>query len=403
MPEPGAPRAAVLAGLRPESPRPASPPALGLYVHLPWCLRKCPYCDFNSHERGGDDDDQEAYLDALIADLETALPAIWGRSVSTVFIGGGTPSLFPPERIERLLDAIRARLRLLPGAEITLEANPGTFERNRFAGYARAGVTRLSIGVQSFDDAALQRLGRVHDSVQAEAAIAEAAEHFEHFNVDLMFALPGQDMAGLERDLARVRAWRPPHWSCYQLTIEPNTLFARFTPPDIPGPDPADEMFDAVLACAADSGLERYEVSAFARPGHRCRHNLEVWRFGDYLGIGAGAHGKISGHDGVVRQVRWRHPRRYMAEVAAGRPVESERRLDASDMVFEFALNALRLVEGVPSALFETQTGLSLAVFGSRLARAVEDGLLDPDPTVLRATPLGLRFLNDLTERFLEA
>ncbi|MEZ5661009.1 MAG: radical SAM family heme chaperone HemW [Burkholderiaceae bacterium] len=377
------------------------PPPLSLYVHLPWCLQKCPYCDFNSHERRDDSPAMDDYLDAVITDLELALPQIWGRTVISVFIGGGTPSLFSPAQIDRLLAAIRARLRLAADAEITLEANPGTFETARFAAYADAGVNRLSIGVQSFDDQALKRLGRVHDAAQAEAAIAEAAKFFERYNIDLMFALPGQDMAGLERDLARVRALRPPHWSCYHLTIEPNTLFARFTPPDLPDDDLAADMFDAVCATAEGIGLSRYEVSAFAAPGQRCRHNLNYWQFGDYLGIGAGAHGKLSFADGIVRQSRWRHPRRYLEALAAGTPIEQERRLNRDDLVFEFALNALRLVDGVPSVLFETHTGLSLAAFGPRLLGAVDAGLLDPDPGVIRASAFGLRYLNELTERFL--
>ncbi|MEZ5652416.1 MAG: radical SAM family heme chaperone HemW [Burkholderiaceae bacterium] len=380
---------------------PFVPPPLGLYVHLPWCLRKCPYCDFNSHERRDDSPAMDDYIDALIVDLEQSLPLIWGRSVSSVFFGGGTPSLFAPAQIDRLLAAVRARVRLGADVEVTLEANPGTFEAERFKAYRDAGVNRLSIGVQSFDDSALSRLGRVHDAAQAEAAIAEAARCFDRYNLDLMFALPGQDMAALQRDLDRIRAWRPPHWSCYQLTIEPNTLFARFTPPNLPDDDLAADMFEAVHACAADIGLQRYEVSAFAAPGQRCRHNLNYWRFGDYLGLGAGAHGKLSFHDKVVRHSRWRHPRRYLEAVARGTAVEHERVLGPADMVFEFALNAFRLVDGVPTELFEAHTGLSRAALGARLLRAAQDGLLDPDPSVLRPTAQGLRFLNDLTERFL--
>lgn len=383
------------------SPGPSVPPPLGLYVHLPWCLRKCPYCDFNSHEQRGGTPDFDGYIDALIADLEQSLPLVWGRTVHSVFIGGGTPSLFEPAAIERLLGALRARLRLAADVEVTLEANPGTFERDRFAGFAAAGVNRLSLGVQSFDDRALARLGRVHDGTQARAALDEVARTFERFNVDLMFALPGQRMEDLERDLRELGRWPVRHLSCYHLTLEPNTLFARFPPPDLPDDDLAADMFDAVCAHAGSMGLSRYEVSAFAADGQRCRHNLNYWQFGDYLGIGAGAHGKLSVPNRIVRQSRWRHPRRYLEGVASGGAVESERVLGRDDLVFEFALNALRLVDGVPADLFELRTGLSPAVFGSRLVRAVEDGLLEADPAVIRPTPVGLRFLNDLTTRFL--
>ena len=299
---------------------PALPP-LSLYVHLPWCLKKCPYCDFNSHAvRGALDEQglpQRRYVDALIADLEGSLPFVWGRRVHTIFLGGGTPSLFAPEEIERLLAAIRARLPLEPGCEITLEANPGTFERERFRAFRAAGVNRLSIGVQSFDDERLEALGRVHDAAQARAAIAEAKEAFDTFNIDLMYALPGQTLAGCEADLAAALAFAPPHLSVYQLTIEPNTYFAKY-PPALADDDLAATMLDRIAEATRAGGLERYEVSAYARSGHRARHNLNYWEFGDYLGIGAGAHGKLSFPHRVVRQVRLRDPAAWMAGAEAG-------------------------------------------------------------------------------------
>jgi putative oxygen-independent coproporphyrinogen III oxidase len=377
----------------------APPPPLSLYVHLPWCVRKCPYCDFNSHEKRGELD-EDGYVDTLIADLESALPQVWGRGVQTVFLGGGTPSLFSPEAIDRLLSGIRARVSLAPGAEITMEANPGTFERERFEGYAQAGVNRLSIGVQSFSDRALRAIGRIHDGDQARAAIETAARCFETFNIDLMYALPGQSLAECEADLRAALAWNPPHLSCYHLTIEPNTLFAA-RPPLVPDEDEAADMQQMVEELLGGAGLENYEISAWARPGHRSRHNLNYWQFGDYLGIGAGAHGKLSFHDRIEREQRWRHPVRYRQAVAAGEPVEVRRRLSPADLRFEFMLNALRLTEGLPAALFTAHTGLGMDTFGKTLARAADDGLLDPDPTRIRATELGRRFLNDLQQRFL--
>jgi putative oxygen-independent coproporphyrinogen III oxidase len=381
-------------------------PPLGLYIHLPWCLKKCPYCDFNSHEwRGPDDtlpaDLERRYIEALITDLESALPSVWGRSVQTVFIGGGTPSLFSPEAIDALLAAVRARVRLAAQAEITLEANPGTFETGRFAAFAKAGVTRLSIGVQSFDDALLRAIGRVHDGAQARAAVAEAARHLDTFNLDLMYALPGQTLPMLERDLETALAFQPPHLSAYHLSLEPNTLFASRPPEGLPDEDLAADMQGCIEARLAAAGLQRYEVSAFARPGHRSRHNLNYWQFGDYLGIGAGAHAKISSHAGIVRQARFRHPQRFLETAVQGTAVETERQVAASELPFEFMLNALRLVDGVPASLFAERTGLSLSAIATPMRRALEAGLLDPDPAVLRATPRGLDFLNDLQALFL--
>lgn len=376
-------------------------PPLSLYVHLPWCLKKCPYCDFNSHEwRAGGQIPEQAYLAALRADLDAALPLIWGRRVISVFIGGGTPSLFSPDAIDQLLTDVRARLQLVPDVEITLEANPGTFERDRFAAFAQAGVNRLSIGVQSFDDARLKALGRVHDAQQAHNAVDEAARHFPTFNLDLMFALPQQDMAACEADLRAALAHQPPHLSLYQLTLEPNTLFAR-QPPPLPDEDLSADMQHAVAHEAQTAGLQRYEVSAYAVPGHRCRHNLNYWQFGDYLGIGAGAHSKISFAHRIVRQTRWRHPQRYMEAAMQGAAVEAENEVARRDLPFEFMLNALRLREGVPATLFPERTGLPPSAITRALHTAQADGLLISDPSVVQTTPLGFDMLNNVLERFL--
>ena len=382
----------------------AQPLPLSLYVHLPWCLRKCPYCDFNSHAwRGALRELPEArYLDALQADLEAALPKVWGRTVSTVFIGGGTPSLFSAEAIDRLLATIRARLRLAPGAEVTMEANPGTFEAQRFAAYAQAGVTRLSIGVQSFDDDRLRALGRVHDARQARAAIEEAARSFASFNIDLMYALPGQTLQGLRDDLASALAFAPPHLSLYHLTVEPDTAFAKHPPP-LPDDELSADMLALLGQALGAAGFERYEVSAWAQPGARCRHNLNYWEFGDYLGIGAGAHGKLSFHDRIVREARLRHPQRYIDAALGAGAIEDERIVGCDELPFEFMLNALRLTDGVPAASFGERTGLAPAAIARTCAQAVERGLLEDDPTRIRATPLGLRFLNDLLAMFLKS
>ena len=396
----GTDRLLTLHGVR--SPLLALPP-LSLYLHLPWCLRKCPYCDFNSHEFGAGEDPQaleRRYLDALERDLEASLPQVWGRPVTSVFIGGGTPSLFAAESIDRLLATVRALLPLVADAEVTMEANPGTFERARFAEYRAAGVNRLSLGVQSFDDSLLARVGRVHDGAQARAAAEFAALNFETFNLDLMYALPGQTTAQLLEDLRIACSFEPPHLSCYHLTIEPNTLFARF-PPQVPDEDTAYAMQDLIAEQLAAGGLRQYEISAWARADHRCRHNLNYWTFGDYLGIGAGAHGKLSFPDRIVRQARYKAPRRYLEVADGAAPIELEQTLSAPDLPFEFMLNALRLVEGVSSDIFAARTGLSLAAIAPALRTATARGLLDPDPSRLMATPLGLRFLNDLQQLFL--
>jgi oxygen-independent coproporphyrinogen-3 oxidase len=377
----------------------AALPPLSLYVHLPWCLKKCPYCDFNSHERQGDVPESR-YLEALIADLEAALPQVWGRRVVSVFIGGGTPSLFSPDAISRLIADVRARLPLEPGCEITLEANPGTFERERFRAFRAAGVTRLSIGVQSFDDALLHAIGRVHDGAQARAAVAEARSAFETFNLDLMYALPGQSLAQLDADLDAALSFAPPHLSIYHLTIEPNTAFA-LAPPERPDDDAASVMLDRIALRTAGVGLQRYEVSAFARPGHRCMHNLNYWQFGDYLGIGAGAHGKLSFPDRIVRQVRWREPATYMEKAAIGRAVSNEHVVTRDELPFEFMLNALRLAEGFELSRFAERTGLTLADIDATLADAERRGLIERDARAVRPTARGFDFLSDLQALFL--
>jgi oxygen-independent coproporphyrinogen-3 oxidase len=388
--------------LRPGTLHLGALPPLSVYVHLPWCLKKCPYCDFNSHEvdRAGGAVPEQRYLDALTADLEAALPLIWGRTVHSIFVGGGTPSLFSPEAIDRLLGDLRARLKLAADCEITLEANPGTFEKDRFRAFRHAGVNRLSVGVQSFDDAHLKALGRVHDSAQAIAAVEEAAVAFETFNLDLMYALPGQTMEALERDMVQALALMPPHLSVYQLTIEPNTYFAKF-PPRVPDEDLSYAMLDRITEMTGGAGLQRYEVSAYAKPGHRCRHNLNYWQFGDYLGIGAGAHSKISFAHRVMRQVRYREPRLYMDNALAGQPVAQDDEVARAQLPFEFMLNALRLREGFALAQFMERTGLALSAIEQPLQEAERKGLIERDLVRVRPTERGFDFLSDLQALFL--
>ena len=376
-----------------------APPPLSLYVHLPWCLKKCPYCDFNSHEaRGAVPEDR--YIDALIADLEASLPIVWGRTVISIFFGGGTPSLFSPESIERLIGAIRARLRLAPDCEITLEANPGTFERDRFRAFRAAGVTRLSVGVQSFDDRHLQAIGRVHDGAQARAALEEAASAFSTFNLDLMYALPGQTMAQLEADVATALSFAPPHLSIYHLTVEPNTYFAKH-PPRLPEDDDAYAMLDRITEMTGGAGLQRYEISAYARTDHICRHNLNYWRFGDYLGIGAGAHGKLTFAHRVVRQVRFREPELYMRQALAGRPLAQENDVARADLPFEYMMNALRLRDGFALQDFAERTGLAVTAIAAPLEIAEKKGLVTRDLHHVRPTERGFDFLSDLQALFL--
>ena len=375
-------------------------PELSLYVHLPWCIRKCPYCDFNSHERATPIA-ETAYIEALINDLERSLPLVWGRPVISVFIGGGTPSLFSPQAIARLLSEIRARLPLVPDAEITMEANPGTFESDRFLGFREAGVNRLSLGVQSFSDVMLSQLGRVHNADQAGLALDSALKIFDRVNADLMFGLPGQRLADLEQELDRLLSFSLAHVSLYQLTLEPNTLFATRPPQGLPDDDCLAEMQTLVVERLAARGLQRYEVSAYAAEGRQCQHNLNYWTFGDYLGIGAGAHGKISLANRIFRTVKTRTPEAYLS--ANGTAVrESDVNID--DLGFEFMLNALRLVEGVPIGRWVQTTGMAIGEHPfllERLGSAQSKGLMVSRPDRFQASARGLELLNDLQAIFL--
>ena len=396
----------------------AALPPLSLYVHLPWCLKKCPYCDFNSHELRADgaqtlhpaanlaaptatsEVPEQRYIDALMADLEAALPLVWGRTVHSIFIGGGTPSLFSPQAIDRLIGDIRARLRLEPDCEITLEANPGTFEKNRFRAYRSAGVTRLSVGVQSFNDDHLQALGRVHDRAQAIAAVEEAAQSFDTFNLDIMYALPGQTLQNVEQDIQTALALGPKHISIYQLTIEPNTYFAKF-PPVVPEEDLGYDMLDKITEMTLAAGMDRYEVSAYALPGHTCVHNENYWQFGDYLGIGAGAHSKLSFAHRIVRQVRFREPNLYMANALAGKAVAQDDDIPRAELPFEYMLNALRLRAGFELPKFTERTGLPLTSIQKGLAEGERRGLLERDGVRVRPTVRGFDLLSDLQALFL--
>ncbi len=385
----------------PWQPRFRALPPLALYVHIPWCVRKCPYCDFNSHEaRPGSGLPELEYVDALVRDLEGLLPAVWGRPVTSLFIGGGTPSLFSPRSIDRLLSEIRARVVLDPEAEITMEANPGTVEAARFRGYRDAGVNRLSIGVQSLNDALLEKLGRIHDAAEARRAIDAALSHFDNVNIDLMYGLPGQSLAQAREEMSIAAGLGASHVSAYQLSIEPNTVFFRRRP-ELPPHDVCADMQIEVEQVLVQAGYEHYETSAFAHAGRRSRHNVNYWEFGDYLGIGAGAHGKISFPDRVTRHARARQPREYMERAATGASITEETAITPRELPFEFMLNALRLVEGFDPGLFQARTGLALAVVEAALKRAEARGLIERSAVRVRPTELGGRFLNDLLELFL--
>lgn len=378
-----------------------APPPLSLYVHLPWCVRKCPYCDFNSHAARGEIPEQR-YLQALTRDLEQSLPQVWGREVSSIFIGGGTPSLFSGAAIDQLLVTLRTLLRVSPLAEITLEANPGTFEAARFKAYRDAGVNRLSLGIQSFNSQHLQALGRIHDADEARAAAAAALELFESVNLDLMYALPEQTLEQARQDLKTAIGLGPAHISAYHLTLEPNTPFAAM-PPSLPDDDAAADMQTMVEETLAAAGYEHYETSAFARPGQRCRHNLNYWNFGDYLGIGAGAHGKLSSHDRIERQARSKHPQAYMDALldTPGAGLLETRKLTRDDRIFEFMMNALRLTEGFDPRLFEARTGLPLLLAEPALRAAEQRGLLIRSADNIRPSEQGRHFLNELLQMFL--
>ena len=376
-------------------------PPLSLYVHIPWCVRKCPYCDFNSHEiRGGVPEDD--YVAALLADLDAALPLVWGRRIHTVFIGGGTPSVFSGRAIDPLLAGVRARLPLVGDAEITLEANPGTVEAEKFRDFRAAGVNRLSIGIQSFNPRLLKAIGRIHDEREARRAVEIAQTHFDSINLDLMYALPGETVAEATADIAAAIEYVPGHISAYHLTIEPNTYFYRY-PPAVPDDDVSAGMQLEIEAVLSDAGYEHYETSAFAKAGKRSRHNLNYWTFGDYLGIGAGAHSKISFAERIVRQARYRQPAKYMSAAAGGVAIQEEHEVTAGDAAFEFMMNALRLTEGFPPALFAERTGLPLTRALGPLATAEDRGLIERDHARIAPTLQGQRFLNDLLQIFLDA
>jgi oxygen-independent coproporphyrinogen-3 oxidase len=374
-------------------------PPLALYIHFPWCVKKCPYCDFNSHEAQGGFPEEE-YLDALRADLESALPLIWGRKIYTIFIGGGTPSLMSAAGLDRLMSDVRTLLPLDGAAEITMEANPGTFEVEKFRAYRASGINRLSIGIQSFNAQHLRALGRIHDDAEARRAVEIAHATFDNFNLDLMYALPSQTMAQATEDIRTALAFAPPHLSLYHLTMEPNTYFAKF-PPSVPDDDLSAEMQDMISNATTTAGYQHYEISAYGQPGRQARHNLNYWQFGDYLGIGAGAHSKLSFPHRIVRQARFKQPKVYMQQMAAGHAIEEEVEIGRSDLGFEFMLNTLRLTAGFEPNLFSERTGLGLNAIEAALNAAEAKGLLYRDHKLIRPTLLGQRFLNDLQQLFL--
>lgn len=386
-------------------------PPLSLYIHFPWCEKKCPYCDFNSHQIkpklldgstiGTNGFDEQRYINALITDLETELPRVWGRQVHSIFIGGGTPSLLSPEGMDQLLCAVRARVNLEPDAEITMEANPGSVEADKFAAFATSGINRVSLGIQSFDNEKLKILGRIHNGEEAKQAVEIALKHFKSVNLDLMYGLPNQSLEDARADVQTALSFKTPHLSFYNLTLEPNTYFASF-PPKLPDEDTIDAIFEQNLKLLSEAGYKRYEVSAYAKKDQECKHNLNYWRFGDYIGIGAGAHGKISFPDKITRQIRERHPDAYMQAIETkGNALIESKEIPASDLPFEFMLNTLRLTNGVATNTFSERTGLALSTISKNLNMACNKGLLDPNPASLKASELGLRYLNNLQELFL--
>jgi len=383
----------------PAAPRFTALPPLALYIHIPWCVRKCPYCDFNSHALKGDLPERR-YVDALLTDLESALPSIWGRKFMSIFFGGGTPSLFSPAAIDAILAGVRARMPVLPTAEITLEANPGTFEAGKFAEFRGAGINRLSIGIQSFNAAHLAALGRIHDAHEAHRAVDIGLSTIGNVNLDVMYALPSQSLAEARADLDAAVAYRTPHLSFYHLTLEPNTLFAKYPPP-LPDDDAAADMQDLIESTLAAAGYTHYETSAYARPGSECRHNRNYWEFGDYLGIGAGAHSKLSFPNRILRQMRAKQPTQYLDAIDAGAAILEEHDVTRADAGFEFMLNAMRLTAGVPVALFQERTGFPLTLVEQQLQHAEAKGLIVRDHLRIAPTPLGRRFLNDLQQLFL--
>ena len=393
------PATAALQYLQPGALNLAALPPLSLYIHWPWCVRKCPYCDFNSHE-SKEAIPEQAYLDALRADLEQSLPLIWGRKIHTVFIGGGTPSLISAAGLDRLMSDLRTLLPLDLDAEITMEANPGTFEAEKFKAFRASGINRLSIGIQSFEGRHLQALGRIHDAREAIKAVEIAQANFDNFNLDLMYALPGQTLAEAQADIDMALGFAPPHLSLYHLTMEPNTVFAKY-PPVLPSDDESADIQDMIAERTAAAGYDHYEVSAYAKPGHRARHNLNYWQFGDYLGIGAGAHSKLSFPHRVLRQARYKQPASFMELAAKGNAVAEEHEIGRADLGFEFMLNGLRLTQGFDPNLFGERTGMPINAIEKALNEAEAKGLIYRDFRVIRPTELGQRFLNDLQEMFL--
>lgn len=377
-------------------------PPLALYIHIPWCVKKCPYCDFNSHH-APNELPQQAYIDCLIKDLELALPLIWGRTVYSIFIGGGTPSLFSSDGINRLLSEIRSRINLSPFAEITIEANPGTTDNQNIIGYREAGVNRVSFGVQSFNDKHLMALGRIHDSHTAQSAITTAKQCFDQINIDLMYGLPNQTLDDLKSDIDIALSFNINHLSCYNLTIEPNTEFYLKVPKNLPDNDLCYIMQDMIVDILNNTGLNRYETSAYAKFGSECKHNLNYWQYGDYLGIGAGAHSKLSFHDKIIRQVRQKHPRSYMtADMINHQHIIENKTVSRDELPFEFMMNALRLINGVPISIFTERTGLSLNTILPKLQDASNKDLIQPIHDRIMPTKRGQDFLNDLLILFLQ-
>ncbi|MDQ1924145.1 radical SAM family heme chaperone HemW [Massilia pseudoviolaceinigra] len=399
--EPRSPAASALQYLQPGALNLAALPPLSLYIHYPWCVKKCPYCDFNSHEARGELP-EEQYLDALRLDLEQSLPLIWGRKIYTIFIGGGTPSLMSAKGLDRLMSDVRTLLPLDVDAEVTMEANPGTFESEKFRSFRASGINRLSIGIQSFSGKHLKALGRIHDDNEARRAVEIAHANFDNFNLDLMYALPSQTLEEARHDLETALSFAPPHLSLYHLTMEPNTLFAKY-PPALPDDDASADMQDMIALETAAAGYGHYEVSAYAQPGRRAKHNVNYWEFGDYLGIGAGAHSKISFPHRVLRQARYKQPKAFIEAARAGNPVQEEREIGRADMGFEFMLNTLRLTEGFSPNLFGERTGMGINAIEQTLNAAEAKGLIYRDHKIIRPTELGQRFLNDLQEMFLSA
>ncbi len=387
-----------------QTSRLAMPPALSLYIHIPWCVKKCPYCDFNSHEHKETQnftDLESMYVDALIKDLEYSLPKIWGRKIQSIFFGGGTPSLFSGKAIHKILGQVRALTPILYDAEITLEANPGAIDSNHFEAYKEAGVTRVSLGIQSFNDVHLKALGRIHDSNEAKKGIEIAMRHFDEVNLDLMYALPHQRLSEAIDDARTATSFNTQHLSFYHLTIEPNTFFFKH-PPKLPLDDESAVMQETIETILNEHGYQHYETSAFAKPKSQCQHNLNYWQFGDYLGIGAGAHSKLTFHDKMTRESRYKNPKQYMKKVSTQNMIESETIIHENDLAFEFMMNHLRLIDGFSIQSFEEKTGLNISAIDKELKAAIDKKLISMDHGMIRPTLLGQRFLNDLLSIFLK-